>query len=430
MAKSRIIIVLMVLLSPSSTMARTWLIQEDGSGDATTVQAGIDSAATRDTILVAPGTYFENIDFGGKTIAVRSQSGPEVTTLDGSVNGGAVVLMASDEVDALLEGFMITGGTGHLSVGAGSGGGIYIRACSPIIRGNHFYRNEANPQGIGGGIYIGGPNSINCSLSSPLIENNVFEENHSTNGGAIGLLGGDVLILGNTFIGNSCAYDGAAIFAWSAGGEQVIRGNTFYENEALDHAGGVYVGARLGAISITITSNLFYKNTAWGTGTGDTGSGGAIWSSVSRLNTSFNGLIANNTIVENQGFGESVCSGGGIALDVTPPGLEIRNNIIALNNSCGITCKDNVESVFGPNLLWDNVNGDLGTGAGECPAEWPDIAIIADPYFCDVIGKDYTVAQNSPALTGPEPMGAFLNPGCGPVSVEHTTWGLIKAMYR
>jgi hypothetical protein len=72
----------------------------------------------------------------------------------------------------------------------------------------------------------------------------------------------------------------------------------------------------------------------------------------------------------------------------------------------------------------------LGTGTGACPASWSSFEIIADPFFCDREANDYTLAQNSPAFSVPEPMGAFLEPGCGPVSVERITWGRIKALYR
>ena len=58
-------------------------------GDEPTIQAGIDAAVDGDEVVVAPGTYFEAIDFLNKAITVRSSGGAAVTTIDG---GGAVRL--------------------------------------------------------------------------------------------------------------------------------------------------------------------------------------------------------------------------------------------------------------------------------------------------------------------------------------------------
>lgn len=76
-------------------------------GDQPTIQAGIDAADAGDEILVAPGTYFENIDFN-KEVAVRSTAGPDVTTIDGQ--GQTVVVCFFGGPDAVLEGFTLTGG--------------------------------------------------------------------------------------------------------------------------------------------------------------------------------------------------------------------------------------------------------------------------------------------------------------------------------
>src|SRR4051812_24854050 len=57
--------------------------------DYPTIQAGINAASNGDTVLVAPGTYFENIDFKGKGITVTS-SNAAVTTIDGGSKGPAV----------------------------------------------------------------------------------------------------------------------------------------------------------------------------------------------------------------------------------------------------------------------------------------------------------------------------------------------------
>ena len=47
-------------------------------GDQPTIQAAIGVAVNGDDVVVAPGTYFEAINFNGKAITVRSSDGPEV----------------------------------------------------------------------------------------------------------------------------------------------------------------------------------------------------------------------------------------------------------------------------------------------------------------------------------------------------------------
>ena len=52
-------------------------------GDQATIQGAINVANNGDTVLVAPGTYYENINFNGKAITVTSSGGPSVTIIDG-----------------------------------------------------------------------------------------------------------------------------------------------------------------------------------------------------------------------------------------------------------------------------------------------------------------------------------------------------------
>ena len=62
-------------------------------------------------MLVASGTYVENIDFKGKAITVTSVAGAAATIIDGG-NGGPVVSFVNNETRAsVISGFTLRNAT-------------------------------------------------------------------------------------------------------------------------------------------------------------------------------------------------------------------------------------------------------------------------------------------------------------------------------
>ncbi len=143
--------------------ANVIVVDINGTGDFTTIQAAIDNAVHGDTVLVLPGAYLENINYNGKNICVMSSAGPNSTIIDGSqpqdsTYGSVVTFVSGEDSTAILSGFTIISGIGTFWEGFGGftakiGGGIICdMSSSPIIENNIVRDNIAD---MGAGIDIG-----------------------------------------------------------------------------------------------------------------------------------------------------------------------------------------------------------------------------------------------------------------------------------
>jgi hypothetical protein len=204
----------------------------------------------------------------------------------------------------------------------------------------------------------------------------------------------------------------------------VIRGNTVVNNRAGDHGGGIYVAlvnTPPPALQVEISWNVVANNMANGSAISGISGGG-----IHLIET--DAWVHHNTIVGNAGGSTPSTLGGGIGIERVGSPL-IEKNIIALTvQGGGVNCIGGATPLLRNNLAWMNAGGD---GVGTCSTWWQSNGnIVADPAFCDAANGDYSLAQNSPAITHVAgPLGAIPIPGCGPVAVEPTTWGRIKAMY-
>src|SRR5207249_2790044 len=182
--------------------------------DAATIQQAIFAAAPGDTVLVAPGTYFENLNFLGKAITVVSEGGAAVTTIDANGTGSVVAFVNGETRGAVLRGFTIQHGANSFN-----GGGVFVKDSSPTIADNWIVNNGACS---GAGVY--------SSFGSPLIQGNRIARNFVYGcSGATGLgvyIGGDSAaeLIGNSITDNNGPAHG--------GGVTTFVNNTFADNDA------------------------------------------------------------------------------------------------------------------------------------------------------------------------------------------------------
>ncbi|MCF7794460.1 MAG: right-handed parallel beta-helix repeat-containing protein, partial [Candidatus Cloacimonetes bacterium] len=102
--------------------------------DQPTIQAGIDVAVEGDTVLVAPGTYYENISITQKDDIHIVGSGADVTTIDGGENGHVVWF---DHSSGSIYNFTVTNSGDN----PGYSAGIFTSHSSVIVISNIIYNN-------------------------------------------------------------------------------------------------------------------------------------------------------------------------------------------------------------------------------------------------------------------------------------------------
>jgi len=343
-------------------------------GQFVTIQAAIDAAVDGDTVLVSPGTYVENIDFGTKDITVASTDGPSVTVIDGGGSTNVVVINAEAGESPTVRGFTVRNGVG----GSVDGGGVSTTGGPAVIEDNVITGNATC--GAGGGIA--------AEFSQAVIRRNLIEANFQSGcsggpgGGGVFIGGeGSVSLLDNTISGNSHGAFGGGVSLFAAGTPTIAR-NVISGNSGSLQGGGMWIVNRSDAqIDTNVIVGNFSESGAgvyWGVPSGARGP-----------------MLVNNTVVDNVG---SV--GTALFADGFDGAARVANNILVGAGTTVVECDEsndpNPPIIESNDVVHTSGGARYGGICGDLTGTNGNVSLA--PGFVDAPAGDYHLSPASPLI--------------------------------
>jgi hypothetical protein len=283
--------------------------------DHATIQAAIDAADPGDLILVAPGTYNEQVIMWKP---VRLQGSGSATIINAAKRPTEMLQAWVDKVAGLVNSGavdLLPGQLAGLSTERGAGITVLAKRTGP----NRFSNNLSRIDGFtitgadsGGGIFVNG-----YADNLEIANNNVT--------GNSGFLHGGIRV-GHPFLPNVSQQANAnGIIAFNR--NLNIHHNAITLNGAIgEQSIGGGVSLATGSYNYAISQNMICGNYASGDGAG-----------IAHLGQSHSGLIEHNQIVFNQSFDPTMnSSGGGIFIGgepPEPPGLTLGTGVVTINGN-------------------------------------------------------------------------------------------------
>jgi hypothetical protein len=433
--------------------AATWIIFPDGSGDAPTIQAGIDSAAVGDTVLVGCGTYHEHDIVLKGGVLLRSETGqPDCVTIEAD-SLGRVFYCENQDGAVTLEGLTIAEGRPHDSAETIKGGGVYCEGSSLVVTDCVFTSNRISLTNVGFARSYGA--GLYCKSSSVILTDCLFEDNlahaESPDGMiGVGARGGGIYAYLTDLVATNCSFLGNEVRAMGFGPDEDYP-HVSAHGAALVCSGG----------SVTLTNCDFHSNSSSATTAGllasGSAQGGAVYMSYCDSVAEISGCTFSLNSVEE--FDDYIGSGGGAiycyrstpnitscvlydnsaqygggairaqAAEVTVTSCTLAQN--SAETGAGIWGQTNAgepstiiltRSIISFSRIGAAVACTGSTALANCcnvygneGGDWVNCLVgeegvsgnfAGDPLFCDLEAGDLTLAENSPCLPGNHPDGA------------------------
>ena len=294
-------LVVLVALATGSASAAVLRVP---TGPYPTIASALNAARTGDVILVAKGTYKENLTWPSVDgIRLIGEEGYQKTVIDGNQKGRVIYFGSGLTRATVVQGFTLTGG--FMNTTRNHGNGLYVGS-SPTLRGNLITGNvgDGTSWNYGGGLYVA--RSSNALITHNIISKNILR-NGSWNYGA-----------GNLCKAGSWNY-GGGIRVYSNAAANIINNTiagTVCSPGNWRYGGGIDYGGTTG----TILNNIVV---------GIAGSTGGGINAPAGLNLDFNN-VWNNTASNFAGGAKAGLNG--ISLD--PVFIGAGDYHIAYNSKC------------------------------------------------------------------------------------------------
>ena len=340
-----------------------------------------------------------------KPVRLIVKEGTGVAILKPALNNQRVILIDGSKSSITSENTEITGFTisnGNAASEAimpGYGGGMLVMNASPLIRNNIIEENVANNDAAGNDAFGGGVFLLN---SAAILRGNVIRNNlaggvgtRRGHGGGVAVSGGSVTLEHNLIDNNSAAtiastqiemqgIGGGVYLNTSTGAGHRLIGNIISRNVASistarpSVAGGVYTYVA----QVSMENNMIVRNL-------DMENGDGLWFDGAT------GMLLNNTIANNGGV-----SGVGIHVrfpssTAANPQLSIINTIIA-GHDIGVLADTNATVQLKATLFYAQQN--LNTLQQDGGLISSSQAIEADPLFVDASNDNFHIQRTSPAI--------------------------------